>query len=113
MGSKHSKSDETARRSALSRRTFITRGSVAVAAAGMVATVPGLSSALAIGESEAPAAGDVGGAAAAEVAAGTMTEPVVAHVRDLASGEISVFSGTQEVVFHDQNLAHRLFNASR
>jgi hypothetical protein len=42
-----------------------------------------------------------------------MTEPLVAHVSDLATGEISVFSGTQEVVFHDQNLAHRLFNASR
>jgi hypothetical protein len=109
MGSQDSVPEERARRTPLSRRSFITRGSVAVAAAGMVATVPGLSSALAIGSSEAPAAEP----AIADATAGTMAEPLVAHVRDLASGEISVFSGTQEVVFHDQGLAHRLFNASR
>jgi hypothetical protein len=109
MGSHESKPEENARKSALSRRHFITRGSVAVAAAGVVASVPGLSSALALGGSEAPATESV----VADVTAGEMTEPLVAHVSDLATGEISVFSGTQEVVFHDQNLAHRLFNASR
>jgi len=108
MGSHDATPAEHARRKALSRRSFITRGSVAVAAAGMVASVPGLSSALAIGGSEAPAAEP----AVADVAAGTMTEPIVAHVRDLATGEISVFSGTQEVVLRDPSLAHRLFNAS-
>jgi hypothetical protein len=42
-----------------------------------------------------------------------MTEPLVAHVRDLATGEIGLFSGTDEIVFHDPNLAARLFNATR
>ena len=109
MGSHDATSDENARRKALSRRSFITRGSVAVAAAGVVASNPGLASALSIGGSEAPAADS----AIADAAAGTMTEPLVAHVRDLASGEISVYSGTQEVVFRDPGLAHRLFNARR
>ena len=109
MGSHDSKSEQPARRSPLSRRAFITRGSVAVAAAGVVASIPGLPSALAIGESEAPAAEP----AIADAAAGTMTEPIVAHVHDLATGEISVYSGTQEVMVRDPGLAHRLFNASR
>jgi hypothetical protein len=109
MGSHEPQPEDSARKSALSRRHFITRGSVAVAAAGVVASVPGLTSALALGGSEAPAAGSV----VADVAAGASTEPIVAHVTDLATGEISVFSGTQEVVFRDQNLARRLFNASR
>jgi hypothetical protein len=42
-----------------------------------------------------------------------MTEPLVAHVRDIATGEIGLFSGTHEVVFHDPALAARLFHASR
>jgi hypothetical protein len=90
------------------RRVFLTRGSVAVAAAGVVASVPGLASGLIAAEEEAPEAGAVfeGGAA-------TMTEPLVAHVRDLATGEIGLFSGTQEIVFHDPGLAVRLFNATR
>jgi hypothetical protein len=41
-----------------------------------------------------------------------MSEPLVAHVRDLASGEIGLYSGTREVTFHDTGLANRLFNAS-
>ena len=42
-----------------------------------------------------------------------MTEPLVAHVRDLATGEIGLFSGTREIVFHDPALAARLFHATR
>jgi len=96
------------------RRQFITRGSMAVAAAGVAAAVPGLTSVLAIGEAEAPAATDTAAeTVVAGEAVGDMTEPLVAHVRDLATGEISLYSGTQEVVFHDQGLANRLFNASR
>jgi hypothetical protein len=101
--------------SAVNRREFLTRGSIAVAAAGVVAAVPGLTSVLAIGESEAPAAADTAAAdtAVATEAAGTMTEPIVAHVRDLATGEIGVYSGTQEFVFRDPTLANRIFNATR
>jgi hypothetical protein len=90
------------------RRVFLTRGSMAVAAAGMVAAVPGVVDGLVATEAEAPAAGSV-----IEGELPTMTEPIVAHVRDLATGEIGIFSGTQEVVFHDPSLAVRLFHASR
>ena len=92
----------------IERRAFLTRGSMAVAAAGVVTAAPGFASSLVAAEEEAPEA-----AAVFEGEAGTMTEPLVAHVRDLATGEIGLFSGTQEVVFHDPVLAARLFHATR
>ena len=95
--------------SEFSRRVFLTRGSIAVAAAGVATSIPNLTSALAAGETEAPAAES----AMAGEATATMSEPLIAHVRDLASGEIGLFSGEREVVFHDPTLATRLFNASR
>ena len=90
------------------RRVFLTRGSIAVAAAGVATAMPGLASGLVAAEEEAPEA-----AAVFEGEAAEMTEPLVAHVRDLATGEIGLFSGTQEIVFHDPTLAARLFHASR
>ena len=90
------------------RRVFLARGSIAVAAAGVATAMPGLASGLMAAEEEAPEA-----AAVVEGEAATMTEPLVAHVRDLATGEIGLFSGTQEIVFHDPTLATRLFNATR
>ena len=92
----------------IERRLFLTRGSIAVAAAGVVTSVPGLASGLVAAEEEAPEA-----ASAVEGEAAVMTEPLVAHVRDLATGEIGLFSGTQEIVFHDPTLAARLFHATR
>ena len=90
------------------RRVFLTRGGKAVAAAGLVSAIPGLTSVVAAGEAEAPAE-----ASAADTAVGEMTDPIVAHVRDLATGEITLFSGTDEVVVHDPSLAQRLFRAGR
>jgi hypothetical protein len=95
--------------SEFSRRVFLTRSSIAVAAAGVATSIPNLTSALAAGETEAPAAES----AVADGASTTMSEPLIAHVRDLATGEIGLFSGEREVVFHDPTLATRLFNASR
>jgi hypothetical protein len=91
----------------MNRRVFLTRSSMAVAAAGVASAVPGLATGLVATEAEAPAAES----AIAESA--SMTEPLVVHVRDLASGEIGLFSGTREIVVHDPGLASRLFNASR
>lgn len=92
----------------LDRRAFLTRGSMAVGAAGVLVAVPGITDGLVATESEAPTAvSTVGG----EVPA--MAEPIVAHVRDLATGEIGIFSGTREVVFRDPDLAVRLFHATR
>ena len=94
--------------SEFSRRAFLTRSSIVVAAAGVATSIPNLTSALAAGETEAPAA-----EAAVADGTATMSEPLIAHVRDLATGEIGLFSGEREVVFHDPTLATRLFHASR
>jgi hypothetical protein len=92
----------------IDRRSFLTRSSIAVAAAGVVSAVPGLATGLSATESDAPAA-----ESAIEGEAFTMAEPLVAHVRDLATGEIGLFSGAREIVFHDPALASRLYRASR
>jgi hypothetical protein len=83
----------------LSRRKFLARGSVAVAAA--VAAVPGLAAIKAAGQS-----------AAINQPADT-SEPLVVHVRDAASGEISMLVGAEQVVVRDQDLAVRLYAAAR
>ena len=88
----------------MDRRSFLARGSMMVAAAGAVAAVPGVADELVAGETDV---------AAIEGEAGALTEPLVAHVRDLATGEIGVFTGTREVVLRDPGLASRLFHASR
>jgi hypothetical protein len=91
---------------AINRRLFLMRSSMAVAAAGVATAI---APALTAAETEAPAADAAVDSGAAE----TMSEPLVAHVRDLASGEIGIYSGTREVTFHDPGLASRLFNATR
>jgi len=92
--------------SSLSRRAFLKRGSLAVTMAGVAATLPaGL---LESGETGAAAS------APAELPEGAaLTEPIVAHVRDLATGNINLYVGTREVAVHDPHLAARLFNAAR
>ncbi len=92
----------------MDRRSFLARGSMMVAAAGAVAAVPGITDELLAVESDAP-----GAEATVEGEAGPLTEPLVAHVRDLATGEIGLFSGTREVIVRDPGLAGRLFQASR
>src|SRR5580698_1451206 len=94
------------RMAGVSRRTFLGRGSMAVAAAGVLSSVPGLSGLLSAGETEAPAAdASVAGADAGGV---DLSEPLVAHVRDLSTGEISVFNGTNEVIVRNPQLANQL-----
>jgi len=93
----------------LNRRVFMIRSSLAVAAAGAATAMPGLLPALSAAEVDAPAADSV----VADEAVGTMSEPLVAHIRDLSTGEISLFSGEQEVVVRDPSLANKLFNLSR
>ena len=97
----------------INRRIFLTRSSMAVAAAGVASVVPGLTSGLGASEAEAPAAESAIADSAIIGEAAAMTEPLVVHVRDLASGEIGLYSGTREVVVHDPGLASRIFNVSR
>ena len=97
--------------SGFSRRLFL-RGSVALAAAGAaVATVPGLSGALAATENEAPGVEDAASSAGIEgSAAGTSSfaGPLIAHVKDLQTGEMSLFFGEKEITVNDPGLASRL-----
>lgn len=94
----------------VSRRTFLGRGSMAVAAAGVLSSVPGLSGLLSAGETEAPAAD---ASVAGEAGAANLSEPLVAHVRDLSTGEISLFNGTREVIVRNPQLASQLARAIR
>jgi hypothetical protein len=91
----------------LSRRTFLKRGSVAVALAGAASSLPVLS--------EVADSGPVTAASApAELPDGAnLSEALIAHVRDLGRGEISLFVGEREVVVRDPSLATRIFHASR
>lgn len=95
----------------LSRRTFLRRGTITAAAVGIAGSVPGLSGLLASGASEAPAAG--ADASELDSEAGALTEPLVAHVKDLSSGEISLFQGEREVLVRDPALARRLVSSAR
>jgi hypothetical protein len=99
----------------VSRRSFLRNSGLAVAGAGVLSQMPLLSGLVGAGESDAPAATGAGEAVTAgtDDAAPSLTEPLVAHVRDLATGEIGVFSGTREVVFTNPQLAAQLFRASR
>jgi len=96
----------------VSRRSFLRSSGLAVATAGMVSQIPGLTSLVGATGAEAPAVTDSAVVGADEEAA-TMSEPLVAHVRDLSTGEIGIFNGLREVVYHDPELAARLFRAVR
>ncbi len=92
--------------SRLTRRKFLAQASLGAAAAGGLATglvaVPRLVG-LARQTSETPAAA-LGSA---------LSEPVVAHVRNLTTGEVAVMIGTREVVYRDPELVARLVGSAR
>jgi hypothetical protein len=95
------------RRSALSRRLFLTRSSMTVVAAGVVSALPALPAVVTAAESEAPAAeGEVGEGA-------SLTEPIFAQVKNLQTGEMSLYNGEREISILDRGLAARLFNAAK
>jgi hypothetical protein len=94
----------------MSRRGFLGKGSLSVAAAGLLATAPaGALSALMGAGQEAPALED-GATDLTDLGSG-VDGAVVAHIRDLGSGEISVFAGEREVVVRDPVVAARLLRA--
>ena len=97
--------------SEFSRRLFLKSGSAAVIAAGAVSAIPGLPGALGALEAQAPADAGAGEAAVADSESAVLSEPLVAHVRDLATGEIGLFSGTREITLLDPQLAARLLRA--
>jgi hypothetical protein len=102
----------------VSRRSFLKGGSAAMVAAGAISAIPGLPAVVGALEAQGPA--DAGAADAAAGAAVTdadsssaLSEPLVAHVRDLATGEIGLFSGAREITVLDPQLAARLIRAAQ
>ncbi len=98
-------------RGGLSRRNFLHRGAFTAAAVAVAGSVPGLSGLVAGTASEAPAVDAEVNEAADE--SGALTEPIVAHVKDLTTGEISLFQGEREVVVRSPELARSLSSAAK
>ena len=100
--------------SELSRRVFLKGGTAAVVAAGTLSALPGLPALVGAVETQGPAdAGEAQAALAEGESSLSMTEPLVAHVRDVATGEIGLFSGTREITVLDPRLAAALVRAVR
>jgi hypothetical protein len=100
--------------SEVSRRLFLKGGSAAIVAAGAISAIPGLPALVGVADTQGPA--DVGAAEAAVTDAessSAMTEPLIAHIRDLSTGEIGLFSGTREITVLNPQLAASLFKAMR
>jgi hypothetical protein len=96
----------------LSRRSFIKRGSLGVAAVGLVSTVPGLPGLISQMTSDGPAVDDAAADATGADAA-AVTEPLVVQVRDVQSGEMSLYLGEREITYRDPLLASRILHATR
>jgi hypothetical protein len=100
--------------SGVSRRVFLKGGSAAVVAAGAISSIPCLPAMVGLAETQGPV--DVGATESAVTEAessGLMSEPLVAHIRDLGTGEIGLFSGTREVTVLNPQLAASLVRAMR
>ena len=86
----------------VSRRAFLSRGSLGVALAGALTVVPGMTTILRLPTTRSAKAG-----------LPMTAEPLVAHLRDLNTGEIALLAGTNKLVIRDIDLASRLSAAAR
>ncbi len=94
--------------SKLSRRGFLQRASISIAAVGGVVALPRLASA-----AQRPIAASTAtlGSGQAGAAATMSGQPLVAYVRDLNKGEVSLYVGAREITFRDPDLVARLSKA--
>ena len=86
-----------------SRRAFLGGTTAAVAAGGVLAALPLISSsdpALRAKLARTPGLQHV-----------SLDDPLIVHVSDLESGEISLYAGERHIVVHDKDLANRLAEA--
>lgn len=86
----------------VSRRTFLSRGTLGLAMAGALAAVPGASTLFKLRVARTVPRVD-----------SATAETLIAHVRDLNSGEISLMVGTNKIIHRDVELASRLYAAAR
>jgi hypothetical protein len=98
-------------RAGLSRRSFLRRGTFTAATVAVASSVPGLSTLVAGATADAPVIDT--GVSDVEMDSGLVSEPLVAHVKDLSTGEISLFQGEREVVVRSPDLARSLMSAAR
>ena len=91
----------------MSRRSVLRGAAVGAGAVGL-ATVAGITPALA---SPRPAARTAAGKAGEPATASA--DPIVVYLRDAASGELEVFAGDSLVKLHDPAIAARLSRAVR
>jgi hypothetical protein len=108
----------TSRLRDMSRRRFLRTGSIGVVAAGVVGSVPGLSSLLGSAESDAPALGGSaaevqGSASAVEADSSAAAQSFSARVSNVSTGEMRLFVGNQTLHIQDTELAQRLSQAAR
>jgi hypothetical protein len=102
----------------MSRRGFLRTGSIGVVAAGVVGSVPGLSSVLSAAGSDAPAlqggATELqGSATAVEGDTAAVAQSFSARVSNVSTGEMRLFVGNQTLHIQDPELAQRLTRAAR
>jgi hypothetical protein len=83
----------------LTRRGFFKQTTASAATIGVLAAAPSLA---AVVENSAPET---------ELSAATLTEPMLAHVRDVATGEVSLMVGEREIIYRDPQLVMRLLRA--
>lgn len=102
-------SDGKKAKSRLSRRSFVGRSSVGVAAAGVLATVPGLPSWLASSGPEASGAAGDANVAAGDAAAAEQS--IVAQVTNVSRGDISLHINGTTVAVRDPQLARHIARA--
>jgi hypothetical protein len=95
----------------LSRRSFLTRGSLFLVLGSVATAAPGLSSILETAQVDTPEL--EGAASEGELAGADLSGPLVAHLTNLRSGEISFYEGERQIVYKDPGLAARLYRASR
>jgi hypothetical protein len=96
-----------------SRRSFLKTGSAAAVAAGAISSLPALPALVGAVESQGPGDANAAEGAVADAEPAALSEPLIAHVRDLATGEIGLFSGTRGITLIDPQLAARLARALR
>ena len=84
----------------LTRRGFFKQTSAGVSTIGVLAAVPCLTL-----EPTAPDVPTTG------LPLASLTEPLLAHIRDAATGEIALFIGSREIIYRDAEVVSRLLQA--
>jgi len=91
----------------VTRRVFLRRASMGVAAVGVATTVPSFLRG-SLKPTTKPSSGP-----ARPLTAVAQQGPLVAHIQDASSGQITLMIGSREVTYQNQELAHQLLLAAQ